>query len=109
MVVRVSRFAVNLLAMLCARPQLIETEHVLARKGKGKGRKSRPDLWHPNWVGRHYRVKTSGTGSPGHHASPRGHWRIGHYHTVRYGKSWGKRRLAWFEPVFVGKEDDQSK
>lgn len=58
-------------------------------------------LWHPNIIGHGYKFSTANNGDSGHHASPKMHWRRGHFHTVLYGKGRSQRRNDWFEPVLV--------
>lgn len=72
----------NLLFVMDARPDLVETARKL-KTVRWKKRELR-DLWQPNVVGARYRLKSEPAG--GTHASPRMHWRRGHYRLQGYGK-----------------------
>ena len=86
----------TLLAMT-ARPELVERgkcERVI------EARKDRPrkEFWSPNIVGRRYRTKIEGGGS---HASPRMHWRRGHFRSQPYGLHRAERKTLWIEPCLI--------
>jgi hypothetical protein len=85
--------------MTC-RPQLIEMG-VQTRKERIKHGIVREAIWSPNIIGGKYKVKHSTEHGEGTHASPRVHWRMGHWHTVLHGKGRALRKLDWFEPVIV--------
>lgn len=99
---KVNHLAVNLLALMVSRPHLVEEGAVLRKASPPESRKRRSELWSPNWVGRNY-VRERSPSMGGHHASPRGHWRIGFWRHQRYGTGRTKIRLIWIDPVFVGK------
>lgn len=62
-------------------------------------------VWSPNWIGKEYsavkQIQATGARS-GNHASPRQHWRRGHFRRIVVGsKSENQRQWHWFEPVLV--------
>jgi hypothetical protein len=62
-------------------------------------------IWSPNIIGRHYRLKREGMGvGDGTHASPRAHWRRGHWRDQVHGPKLSLRKQMWIEPVFVNPE-----
>lgn len=62
-------------------------------------------VWSPNWIGKEYlptkQIQAAGARN-GNHASPRQHWRRGHFRRIVVGsKSENQRQWHWFEPVLV--------
>lgn len=89
----------NLMLAMAARPELREDTGVRVRVIKnGPAREE----WTPNWIGRTYRY--SRPAGDGEHASPRMHWRRGHYRQQRHGVGGKERKLLWIEPCLVGGE-----
>lgn len=73
-----AKLAINLLLALKVRPDLLFRERMVKqlRRDKNKG------LWEPNVIGASYviqQVDPNSTLEPGSHASPRMHWRRGHF------------------------------
>ena len=97
---RINAFVIKLVFAMAARPQYLERESVQRPAKVKKGVVVRDELWNPNVLGRNYQVAEPAEG--GSHASPRIHWRRGHFHTVSHGKGRLLKRLDWFEPVMVG-------
>jgi hypothetical protein len=60
-------------------------------------------LWHPNWIGAAY--KSQHEAGTGHHASPRWHWRKGHWRNQPYGKGRALKKLIWIEPILIHAEE----
>jgi hypothetical protein len=92
----------NLLLALDARPEL------LTRGGRVKGVKTKSglEIWKPNIVGKTYKFEREGVtavavGGSGH-ASPRLHWRRGHYRRQHYGMGRTEIKTIWIEPTLVG-------
>jgi hypothetical protein len=60
---------------------------------------------YPRWLGRNYQSKSanSAPNSEGTHASPRAHWRRGHWRTLQPGenKRWRDTRKIWIEPTWI--------
>lgn len=88
---------------LTYRPDLFENEPIpssggAGRKHKPSHQKERGPLY-PRWIGKHYsKPIPAGVGS---HASPREHWRKGHWKRVAIGVGRIERRWVWIEPTFV--------
>lgn len=60
------------------------------------------EWWYPRWIGRNYTRRVLLTGPPaGTHASPRTHWRRGHWRTQPVGPGRQDRRRLWIEPILV--------
>jgi len=110
---RVNLFALNLMLTLVTRPRLVK-QGQMTRKASVKHNRSRDALWSPNTIGWDYQAaRHNGAAAGGTHASPRLHWRMGHWHTVLSGPRIDKetkqpldvngriRKLEWFEPVLV--------
>lgn len=86
----------NLLFAMEARPELVESGVKVSHH-----KKSRTDVWTPNIIGRKYRSVGSGDGT---HASPRMHWRSGHFRKQKYGKGRKLSKIIWIEPVLINPE-----
>lgn len=93
--------ALNLLMIMNSRPELIEPQRKL-KTIKKKSREAPTTLWEPRWIGRDYRyVRDADRGVVGTHASPRTHWRRGHYRDQAYGPKHTLRKTLWIEPIMV--------
>jgi hypothetical protein len=96
--------AFGLLMALNARPNLSGTarlDHVVTDKKE----KSRKEFWYPNIIGEHYQPKRESQG--GTHASPRMHWRRGHFANQPCGLRQAERKVIWREPALVMSEEVQ--
>lgn len=70
------RIALNLILAMEVEPELLER----GRKVSMHKKESYREVWQPNFIGRKYRIVYSKPGvAPGTHASPRMHWRSGHF------------------------------
>ena len=49
-------------------------------------------------IGRNYATKRS-DGNGGTHASPRMHWRRGHFRQQAFGPKMSERKIIWLEPT----------
>lgn len=79
------KLAVSLILAMQSRPELVTKE----RKIKQMRRDRTKVLWAPNVIGSSFKVNRVDPASslePGTHASPRAHWRSGHYRKVWTGK-----------------------
>jgi hypothetical protein len=65
---------------------------------KGKSDPHQP--LEPIWIGKDYKPQSTGR-SRGSHASPRLHWRRGHWKRVAVGEGRSDRRWVWIEPTLV--------
>ncbi|MGH8679601.1 MAG: hypothetical protein ACREUQ_14780 [Burkholderiales bacterium] len=93
----------NVLLALDARPQLAGSP---GRKVGATKKGARREIWEPTIVGRDYRIVRARSGEAGTHASPRLHWRRGHYRNQAYGPGRTQHRRIWLEPVLVGAGED---
>jgi hypothetical protein len=95
-----------------ARPQLVERGKLVKRVGKAE--KAR-EFWSPNVIGARYKFKrevarisdgqfVTGQRATGTHASPRLHWRRGHYRNQPVGPGRKERKTIWLEPCLIGAE-----
>lgn len=75
----------NLLLAMQVRPELVEAGGPV--KAPRRQRDIAKEFWTPNFVGRTYRVQGRDLG--GTHASPRMHWRRGHWRRQRLGSRTG--------------------
>lgn len=99
---KLNALTVKLLLVMASRPSLIEAG-TLERKARVKHGREQEELWSPSFIGRRY-VLPRREHQGGTHAGPRMHWRVGHMHTVSFGKDRLQKRLDWFEPVLVNAE-----
>lgn len=98
------RIALNACFIISEHAEMIEGPKVLKRiKSRIGGGKI--DLWSPRWVGRSFRrpLPLSGT-DMGSHASPRLHWRRGHWRDQRHGEGLQLRKRLWIQPTIVNAE-----
>jgi hypothetical protein len=63
-----------------------------------KGGKKR---YTPLMIGKQFKPKTETVSLGGTHASPRTHWRRGHWRRVAIGEGRNDRKWHWFQPVLV--------
>jgi hypothetical protein len=90
--------ALRVALVMSARPELVEAG---VQTGKQTKRATGLTYWTPTIVGRAYRARIE-TGEPhGTHASPRLHWRRGHYAAQPYGPGFSLRKIIWREPTLV--------
>jgi len=82
----------------------IEARPTLLSHGRrvGSHKKSHREIWEPNIIGRDYRIVRECGGDAGTHASPRLHWRRGHYRNQPYGAGRSQIRRIWIEPALIG-------
>lgn len=84
----------TILFAMAARPEYVESGRRL-----GTHKKSGADIWSPNIVGRKYATKRSD--EVGTHASPKMHWRRGHFRYQPYGSGREQRKVIWIEPMLI--------
>lgn len=85
----------NLLYAMAAKPEYVESGHKI-----GRHKKSNSEIWSPNIVGRKFAVKRAA--EAGTHASPRTHWRRGHFRHQPFGKGLTEHKIIWLEPMLIG-------
>ena len=94
------KLAINLIMLMSARPELIETPTPADRAIPTTGKAARK-LCSPNWIGRTYRIHRE-VPLGGTHASPSLHWRRGHLRWQPHGKGRTLQKRIWLDPVLVG-------
>lgn len=101
---RMRSLILQCLLTLTYRPDLLDDSPAEAqpasRKGQSSRERSQASVMHPRWLGKEYKRPAS-TGK-GNHASPKEHWRRGHWRRVVVGaRELNQRKWAWIEPTFV--------
>jgi hypothetical protein len=99
------RIALNAWLVMQERPELVESRQPIRKVSVGAIRRI---LWEPRWLGRKYRiVRPDGPQhGAGHHASPRMHWRNGHWRHQAHGPKRSERKLLWIEPCLINAKPD---
>lgn len=87
---------INLLCAMAARPEYVESGRRV-----GTHKKSGSEIWTPNIIGRKYAVKRSMEATAGSHASPRMHWRRGHFRHQPFGYQLAQTKVIWIEPMLI--------
>lgn len=90
------------LLALAARPELM-TKGRLEKKVERKDRVL--EFWSPNVIGKNYQLSKESQG--GTHASPRMHWRRGHFRMQVCGHARAERKRIWLEPCLVAAIEDE--
>jgi hypothetical protein len=94
----------KLLLFMLARPNDVQHGSI-ARVVKQRRTGSPIEFWHPNVMGRNY--VTAREMSAGTHASPRLHWRRGHFRNQRHGPGFSLVKTIWIEPVLVAPSENK--
>jgi len=90
---------------LTVKPQL-NSPMSLVKVVPAKLDRPRREYWSPNIVGKFY---TPPKHAPqGTHASPRMHWRRGHFRHQPFGPGRQERKVIWLEPMLVSAGDDEA-
>lgn len=106
----IGTIAFGTLLAMNARPELLERGKLLRKVAKGE--KVR-EFWSPNVIGSRYKLKREvpkvvggkfvhATREGGTHASPRMHWRRGHFRNQAHGEGRRDRKTIWIEPTLIG-------
>ena len=86
-------------------PELLEKEPVKVGTTRKYGMRldHEPTWRYPRWLGKEYSTHSSSNG--GTHASPRSHWRAGHWRRVVVGsRELQERKWVWIQPVLVNRD-----
>ena len=89
----------NVLFLIESRPDILQkqTLHGKGKYKKDKNKKSTDELWAPRWIG--YNYKSPNDGNP---ASPRMHWRQGHWRNQPCGgKDNPQIKRIWIDTVLI--------
>ena len=102
-----ARLIVNTLMLITYQPSLVNVEKS-STSGFGFNQNLSNEPMPVRWLGKGFcnsKAKASAGGSEtslgGTHASPRAHWRRGHWHGYRYGEGRKALRRKWVQPVYV--------
>jgi hypothetical protein len=110
---KIRSFAINILLLLENSGDSLLSDVVPSetvddiKKPKGFGKKSlTPPPKYPRWMGKNYQIKSElspVSENRGTHASPRIHWRRGHWRCIEpgEGKKWKESKRLWIEPVLI--------
>lgn len=93
---RILALVANICFLMAERKNLVESDTV---GGKHKASGGKKEFWLPRWVGRQYIYNRPDRG--GSHASPRVHWRRGHWRGQRIGEGRTEIKRVWIEPLMV--------
>lgn len=88
----------NLIYAMAARPELVSKPV----KRSGIHKKTQTEIWDPRIIGEHFTVARPRGDVGATHASPRLHWRRGHFRRQRIGEMRTAQKLIWIEPCLVG-------
>lgn len=102
--VKSAKLVVHVLLIMQYKPDLITTEAASHDRATGFGAskaKTSLNYFSTRWLGKFYKRKQSKAAPIGSHASPRAHWRKGHWHNFRHGPGRKELKLKWIEPIFV--------
>lgn len=92
----------SILLSVSVRPEMLtEGRRVTGKRAKRRQR----ETWTPNYIGRNYVARRESQG--GTHASPRLHWRRGHFRHQRYGAHLSESKLIWIEPTIVSAKENE--
>jgi hypothetical protein len=97
--------AVGVILAMTYRPDLLTREVIHHWQHRDPTKRGNVSFWTPNIIGRDYQI-LGGHGN-GTHASPRMHWRRGHFRNQACGVGRKDHRQVWLEPMLVAavKED----
>ena len=99
-----ARIVVHALLIMQYQPEFVTVESSCHGRGAGFGsaaNKAAANYFPTRWLGKYYKRKLFKSQLNGSHASPRAHWRKGHWHNFRCGPGRKQLKLKWIEPVFV--------
>jgi hypothetical protein len=94
--------ALSTLLLMLDRPEL--EERGVRKKVKQRAMEKVREFWTPNIIGESYRIQKQASAhlsSNGTHASPRLHWRRGHWRNQPHGIGLTLRKNTWIEPTLV--------
>ena len=99
---QLTRLIANTIMLINYQPSLVTAQRSNS-PGLGFNKKSSDEPMPVRWLGKNFsNSKTrSSTPSGGTHASPRAHWRRGHWHGYRYGEGRKTLKRKWVQPVYV--------
>ena len=97
---QLSRLIANTIMLINYQPSLVTTQR-LGSPGVGFSKKSSNEPMPVRWLGKTFSNDRTRSRSTGGHASPRSHWRRGHWHGYRCGEGRKVLKRKWIQPVYV--------
>jgi hypothetical protein len=101
---QVDKLLLQALLYLQLKPEAVSATPPSGQSGgsgfRGKGKPDPRQPLEPIWLGKDYQPRVIGR-SHGSHASPRLHWRRGHWKRVPVGEGGRDRKWAWIEPTLI--------
>lgn len=96
----VSRLIINSILLIKHQPSLVKVESS-SQRGIGFNCQTAEGPMPVRWLGKGFSNSKSKASSGDSHASPRAHWRRGHWHGYRYGEGRKTLKRKWVQPVYV--------
>jgi len=99
---QLTRLIANTIMLINYQPSLVTAQRS-ATQAIGFSQKPSNEPMPVRWLGKNFSSNrtSSSAASGGSHASPRAHWRRGHWHGYRYGEGRKTLRRKWVQPVYV--------
>lgn len=102
--------AAQALLTMTMKPEWVTPEFQERKEKIKRGVVVRDAIWQPNILGANYQIKSEGAQRPSSegdagHATPRFHWRRGHWRNQAHGEGRTLRRFVWLEPMAIGLQD----
>lgn len=107
MFLEATRMAVGAILAMTYKPELLAPEVIHHWQHKDVTKRGNVAFWSPNIIGRDYQIL--GSKGDGSHASPRMHWRRGHFRNQACGTGRKEHKRIWLEPMLVAAMTDHSK
>lgn len=95
-----SRLVIKIILFMLARPLDIQ-KGVCVRHIPAKKDRPARQFWSPTIIGGHY-ARQASEDLGGTHASPRMHWRRGHFRRQPHGEGRREFKTIWIEPMLIG-------
>jgi hypothetical protein len=100
---QVTCFVLNLIQLMCARPEVIAPETPQTKQPRGANGSGSPRFWQPRVIGADYRLRQEPKEDQGgSHASSRAHWVRGYWREQPWGEGRRLRKTLWIEPFIRG-------
>lgn len=94
------KIALKLTVAMEAVPEQVTKGSKLKTTRCKKNAREVTEVWSPNVIGERFKVEQKNN-AEGSHASPRMHWRRGHFRRQFFGKGRAERRTVWIRPMIV--------
>lgn len=101
---RTRNLMLNILLAVEFQPELIIPATNKDVEKSGTGFAVKPNYRLPRWLGKGYRIKQQSEQSIGTHASPRCHWRRGHWRQQACGVGRSDHRWVFIDPVLINSD-----